>query len=303
MKKSYLGFLSLLSTSFIYGVFGIFVRYLNYYATGSQLTLLRSFIVALVVLLILFYRKLSPLNVPRKFLLHIFFLSFTFGATIFLFTYAVLTTTLAKATFSFYSTTLITSLIASIFIFKEGFSIKKRLSFILAMFGVILFVYPSGIQAIDIGMSFTAIAGISDVITNSMKKTLSGKVDRFILVFYQMLAGIVVGITLLIGYREYTLLHSFTPEAVGMLLFFSLNFFLLSYLTIYGFQHFDLNLGTIVLSLEFVFASLAGYFLYHEQLSFYQIIASISLIVSIIMINFPAKKSSPQTSSKIKSKL
>ena len=87
-------------------------------------------------------------------------------------------------------------------------------------------------------MLFTACAGISDVISNSMKKYLGGKVDRMVLVFYQMLAGAVLGGILVVASGEFALLQPLDFVAIMWLLFFTLNFFLLSYLAAYGFQTF-----------------------------------------------------------------
>lgn len=290
MKTYYRGFFALLGTSFIYGIFGVIARALGPYLTANQMTFLRALIVLSVIGVMLLIKKIPILKINKESILPLIIHSVTFGFTIFLFTYAVFLTSLSKATFSFYTTTLISSLFASIFIFKEGFHNRKKISFVLALCGLIFFVLPTGIKTIDTGMLMTGIAGVNDVVTNSMKKYLGGQIDRLVLVFYQMLTGVVFGALLLFVTKEYSLLAPFNLGGILWLLFFALNFFLLSYLAAYGFQHFDLNLGTIILSMEFVFASIAGFILYHETLSLYQIIAIVLLGGSIVVMNLPTRK-------------
>ena len=292
MKPKLKGFLSLLGTSFIYGSFGVIVRVLGPYLTPNQMTFTRSLIVFGIIAIVLYIKKVSACNIPKKLILPLMVHSTVFAAIIFLFTYAVVLTTLSKATFSFYATTLVTSLVVSIVFFKEGFGKQKAVSLFLALAGLIFFILPKGIESIGLGMVLTGIAGIGDVVVNSMKKYLGGKIDSLVLVLYQMLAGLIVGLILIITSSQYTTLQSLDVTSIVWILFFSLNFFLLSYLTVYGFQHFDLNLGTIILSLEIVWASIIGYVWYQENLNTYQLIAMGLLIFSIVNMNLGYKKKS-----------
>ena len=292
MKPKLKGFLSLLGTSFIYGSFGVIVRVLSPYLTPNQMTFTRSVIVFSIIAIVLYIKKVSAFNIPKKLILPLIVHSVVFAAIIFLFTYAVVITTLSKATFSFYATTLVTSLVVSIVFFKEGFGKQKAVSLFLALAGLIFFILPKGIESIGLGMVLTGIAGIGDVVVNSMKKYLGGKIDSLVLVLYQMLAGLIVGLILIITSSQYTTLQSLDVTSIVWILFFSLNFFLLSYLTVYGFQHFDLNLGTIILSLEIVWASIIGYVWYQENLNTYQLIAMGLLIFSIVNMNLGYKKKS-----------
>ncbi|MDA1316636.1 MAG: DMT family transporter [bacterium] len=292
MQPKYKGFLSLLGTSIIYGSFGVIVRAIGPYLTENQMTFARSMIVFCIIAIILYIKKISAVNISKNLIVPLIVHSVVFAAIIFLFTYAVVLTTLSKATFSFYATTLITSLIVSIVFFKEGFSKQKTVSLVLALAGLVFFILPKGIESIGLGMVLTGIAGIGDVVVNSMKKYLGGKINNLVLVMYQMLAGLIVGLILIIFTNQYTILQPFDLVGIVWLLFFSLNFFLLSYLTVYGFQHFDLSLGTIILSLELVWAALIGYFWFQEELNPFQITAMVLVTLSIVVINVSMKKAS-----------
>lgn len=290
MRDVYKGFFALLGTSLIYGSFGVLARALTPYLTANQMTFARSLIVGVILGVILLQKKIKIFDIKKKLILPLIIHSVTFGFTIFLFTYAVLLTSLSKATFSFYSTTLIASLVSSVYFFKEGLNTRKAISFTLAVIALLIFIVPTGIKSLDLGMMMTGIAGIGDVITNSMKKYLGDKIDRLVLVFYQMLTGIIFGSLLILSSKELHIIKSFDVVGIGWLLFFALNFFLLSWLASYGFQHFDLNLGTIILSMEFVFASIFGFLLYGEQMSMIQILGSAILVASIIIMNLPERR-------------
>lgn len=285
MKSKHLGFFALLGTSLIYGSFGVIVRVLTPYFTPYQMTFARSIIVFSILALLLYLKKVSVLKIPKRLFFPLFVHSVTFAITIFLFTYAVVLTSLSKAVFSFYSTTLLTSLLVGIIFFKEKLTKQKTISLAFAFFGLIFFILPQGIETIGFGMVLTGIAGIGDVVTNSMKKYLGGKVDKLVLVLYQMLAGLIVGLLLTFMTNQFSILSPLDFYSIFWILFFSLNFFLLSYLTVYGFQHFDLNLGTIILSLELVWATLIGYIWFHENLNIYQIIAIVMICISIVTMN------------------
>ncbi len=289
MKSSVKGFLALFATSFVYGVFGVVVRVLTPYLTANQMTVARSAIVALIIAALFVIKNRSNFRIEKKLIVPVIVHSVSFALAVYTFTYAVIVTTLTKAVFSLYSVTLILSLIVGLLYFKEKLGFKKNISFILAVLALIAFIFPTGIGSIDIGMALAGLAGFCDVLSNSMKKFLGGKVERFTLVFYQMIAALLIGLVFVFFSNELSLLKPLDFGAFMWLLFFSLNLFLLSYLTAYGFQHFDLNLGTIILSLEIVWASLAGILLFRESVSTHQIIASVLLLLSIVVMNLQNK--------------
>jgi drug/metabolite transporter (DMT)-like permease len=62
-----------------------------------------------------------------------------------------------------------------------------------------------------------------------------------------------------------------------------------AFLTLVGFQDFDLNLGTIVLSSELFFATIAGLLLFHEYPTQNEVTGSALIILAIIILNIKWK--------------
>jgi drug/metabolite transporter (DMT)-like permease len=74
---------------------------------------------------------------------------------------------------------------------------------------------------------------------------------------------------------------------VGIL--FGSMIFLINYLTLYGFQHFDLNLGTIAISSEVVFATIFGWLVFAEIPRSLDLGGAFFIIIVIIVGNWPVK--------------
>ena len=67
---------------------------------------------------------------------------------------------------------------------------------------------------------------------------------------------------------------------------------LIAYLMLIGFQNFDLNLGTIVLSSEVFFAPLFGAIIFKEYLTMFELLGGTFIIIAIILPNVPQPKTS-----------
>ena len=59
----------------------------------------------------------------------------------------------------------------------------------------------------------------------------------------------------------------------------------LTFLTIYGFQHFDLNLGAIVLSSELFFTILFALFIFGELSATSEVIGAICIVLAITLLH------------------
>jgi drug/metabolite transporter (DMT)-like permease len=64
-----------------------------------------------------------------------------------------------------------------------------------------------------------------------------------------------------------------------------------SFLTLIGFQNFDLNLGTIIISSELIFAPIFAALAFHEYPSANEIFGGLFIALSIILSNLPGKSS------------
>ncbi len=287
MNKSLLGLGSLLTAGLLFGSFGIWVRLLSTDLSSYQQIAFRNIIAIAIALGIIYFKKvkLSFTGVSPKYLI-LFGLSFPI-AVIF-YTFSMLKTSIMLGIFSFYLGSILFSLLLGVTIFKEKITLQKSLSILLVLSGFYFFIQPNGLKNLDLGMIFGIIAGLFDTISNAFRKHLAGKLDRVVLTLVPQIGGIVVATILMMLFGGLAIPTISTANwFIGIL--FGLLLFAINYLTLYGFQHFDLNLGTIAISTEVAFATLFGWLVFSEIPRALDLYGAFFIILAIIVGNWPSK--------------
>lgn len=282
------GFLSLLLAGFLFGFFGILVRLLNSQLTNYQQILFRSvigFILALLII-IFFKRKIFFKNIS---LINLLFFAVSLPLTIIFYTLSILKTKIILAVATLYLGSILFSLISGILFFKEKLTVKKGLAIVASILALYYFTIPFSLKNINIGLVFGVLSGFTDALSNSFKKHLSGKVDRFLLIAIQMMGTIIVSLALMF-YTKTLTIHQISPFIFGIGLLFGFFLLLNNYLMLVGFHNFDLNLGTIVMSSELLFASIFGYLFYKEIPTINELIGGGLIAFSVIIAHLNFKK-------------
>lgn len=282
----YSGLASLLLAGLLFGSFGVWVRLLSTDLSSYQQIAFRNIVALVVALSIVFFKKikLSFSGVPKQ---HLFLFGLSFPTAVVFFTTSVLKTSIMLSIFSFYFGSILVSLILGILIFKEKITTIKLLSLLTVLFGFYLLLQPEGIVKIDQGMLYGVLAGTFDTISNVFRKHLSGKLDRVVLTLVPQVGGLLVA-TALMAYSGSLEMPEISSLNWVVGLVFGSMIFAINYLTLYGFQHFDLNLGTIAISSEVVFASLFGYLIFAETPRIYDVYGAAFIVLAIVIGNWPA---------------
>ena len=282
------GFVSLLSAGFIFGIFGILVRLLNSELTNYQQIFFRSvvgFILATAIITF-FKRKISFKNIS---LINLILFAVSLPLTIIFYTLSILKTKIILAVATLYLGSILFSLISGILFFKEKLTVKKGLAIVASILALYYFTIPFSLTNINIGLVFGVLSGFTDALSNSFKKHLGGKVDRFLLIAIQMMGTIIVSFAL-VFYTKTLTIPQISPFIFGIGLLFGFFLMLNNYLMLVGFHNFDLNLGTIVLSSELLFASIFGYLFYKEIPTFNELIGGGLIAFSVIIAHLNFKK-------------
>ena len=282
------GFSALFITAILYGIGGIFIRVLNQEITVFQQMYIRHFwgFVFAIVVFLFFVR--GKINFKKISFVPLIAYSILFPSVVFFFTLSIIYTKIADATFGFYIASIIFSLFIGHFLFNEKITKLKIAGLLLAIIGLIIFTFPLSKGILNFGFLCAIICGILDPITNSLRKHLSPRVDKRILIAMPLLGGVfMAGIPVVFSHQSLFPHMSFLAELVA--LFSGFQFLLFTYLTLVGFQNFDLNLGTIVTSLELFFAPLFALFLFREFLSVFEIFGGICIAFAIIIPHIPKK--------------
>lgn len=285
------GFLALLACAVLFGIFGVFVRTLNHDFTAYQQIAFRNVIgAAIAASLVLFTRQsfASIKKIPTKFVLAYMV---SFPITVVLYTLAVLSTKIVTAIFALYMGGLLGSLLLGIVFFKEKVTNFKVASLLLVTIGFIVYAYPFEGGILSLGFLLGFLSGAMDAVANSFRKYLAGKVDRMVLVVLQMIGGIAVASSFLVLTQQLTI-PSISPLSWIVGVIFGFSIVAISYLTLIGFQNFDLNLGTVVLSSEIFFASLFSLLFFGEQALPNELLGGVLIILATVVANLSIEKES-----------
>lgn len=276
---------ALFGAAVIYSTFGLLIRVLadmfgDYAQVAARMLLAFLFVLAINWI----FRKskeISLVQIGRALLLGI-----AFASVLVFFTLAIVETKIATAVFLLYAASMITSLVIGTTLFKEKLGLQKIIALVLAFVG--LFMYSDLILALSFGVIAAILSGVSEGAANAIRKSLSG-VDRSTVLQHQFFAaGVVASIITLLMPAPIVLEVSFWP-IVALIVFALLQVKLGDFL-LYGFQHFDVNIGTVILATELFFAAIIGYFFFNEILTVKEIVGGLVIFAASIIATLEFKK-------------
>lgn len=277
-------FIALLFAGVAYGSFGVWIRFLSHdLATYQQIFIrnLLGFIFSVIVVLLLRQKW----NLKRVNKLHVILYAVSFSISQVFYTFSMLDTKLEIATFAFFAASFVGSFVLGKIIFSDGVNLTKIVSLLLAFLGIFVLSFKSFSSGlINLGFVFGFLAGIFDSTTNAFRRSLAGKVDRFVLVAFQMLGGIIVAIIFLTFFKQ-GLPSSISSTTILVAVLFGFLLMGLNFMMNFGFQNFDLNLGTIILSIELVAAPIFGLLVFSEVPSRTDIVGGIFILTAIVISN------------------
>lgn len=290
MTNHHKAFFSLLLAGLVYGTFGLFVRILSKSFGPFEQILYRCSVGALlgILLIIITRTKLEYSKVAWKDLV---LYTCTFPFAVILFTVAVGYNKVSTLTFLFYASSLISSYVIGIKLFHEKITGRKNIALVLSLIGLCFYMIP-----FSLGTSFLAIvlilgAGLIDTLSSTYKKRITGKISSYALLPLPLIGASIVSGLLVLLFGEH--LHPslfFRPHNFAIYFGYGFTILLLTSLVLFGFRHFDLNLGTLVLSSELVFATLVGMLFLAEVPTFKEIIGGAFIIGAIVVANWPINK-------------
>lgn len=232
-------------------------------------------------------------SIPRAKLKYGIALSASFASVVLFFTAAVQHTTIANTLFTFFATNMIASFLFGTFLLREKVTIAKIVAIIFALAG--LSVYAQAILTLNRGILFAVVAGLCDGGSNVFRKKLGG-VDRVAVNRLQYGAGTIItaGVSLISGEQ---ILRKVSPEAIILTLLFACAMLMATSLLLYGYQHFDVNIGTVILSSEIIFGALLGLLFYREVPALHETIGGALIltgaVVSSLNFDWPQRHSKP----------
>ena len=250
---------ALFTSAFIYSTFGILIRQMALMFGDSAQTAVR-FGVAFVFIFILNFIRKQSINLPKKAILKACLLGLSFGCVVLLFTISVNNTKIANSVFLLYAGSMISSLAIGTILLKEKLTTIKIVAILIAFLG--LYMYSDAILVMSVGIIAGIVSGLFDGISNAIRKTLKGLNRNAILTYQFAFSSLLAALAMLV--MGEVILKQILPLSILAVIIFAFLQIGLGNLLLYGFQHFDVNVGTVILATELFFASILGFLLFKE---------------------------------------
>lgn len=251
MTKVNKGFIALISSAALLGTFGVLIRQLGVYLdTGSQVAV-RTFAAMIAALVVVIFLKTS-LRIPRDKIPVLGLFSLVFPLSLLAFTASVAQTKASNTLFMLYVGSLAIGFISGSLWFKEKITPTKVVSMVLVVIGLIVFLSPLSIESINGGVLLGILAGVLEGTTHAIRKYLQG-LKRETLLVYQYGISAILAFIFAVSRGE-QLKQAIDLKLVLIAALFGVALTGMGYLLLYGFKHFDVNVGSVVLASELLFA-------------------------------------------------
>ena len=276
------GFLALLGAAFILGTFGIWIRELDNAFSNTGQVIARSLMALLIIsTIVIFKRKTISFKIERKNYKYLLGFCIVFPFSLICFTASATQIKVTNSLFMLYVGSLIASYLWGKLAFKESLNANKVVSITLLLLGLYAFVYPFDVGKLSGGIFLGLAAGALEGSAHAFRKFLKG-VQREIIVFFQSLSSVVIAIILAL-YGGESLVKGITPSTLLVVVLFGALLVAIGYMLAYGFSHYDINVGSIILATELFFALVVSAIFLQELPTTYEIIGGLLIFTGAIV--------------------
>jgi drug/metabolite transporter (DMT)-like permease len=287
-SKSFAGFASLLSATFIYGFFGVLARVIGlnlplFYQSWVR-NLFQLFILAVFVLLL---RKWVPVKQKdvKWLLLRTFGGLVGFFGSFIAFLYIPFGTTY----FVFYAGSTIGGYLLGNILFHEKFTLKKIISLGLSVVGL-LFIYSVSFEMDkSIYVLAALLSGFGTSVWNTFSKKISDVYSALQLNFIDTILTFAVTLSISLIIREQWVAPELSPIWLAMILF-AVMFILTGQLMVYGFSRLDVHLASLIMLTEILFGVIFGYVFFRESVTPMTLVGGLLIISAIVLPELKVRK-------------
>ena len=238
---------------------------------------------ALVWVILIVFAKLSKgkkATIPRAKMKYAVAYSILAATAILFFTLSIQNTSMANTLFTSNATELFIAFLLGSFLLREKITSRKIIAIGLALVGLIL--YSDSILVGSIGIVFGLLGGATTALCNVLAKKLKG-VDLGATMRMQFGLGAVFMVLLTLIFSPHDIVRTVSIEGIVATIVFAFVLIVATRLVLYGFQHSDVNVATVILSTQLAFGALLGFFLYQEVLSSNEIMSGALILCAAII--------------------
>lgn len=273
--------LALVITAVVFSSFGYFAAVLS-----KQMSIITTIFLIHLIELIFFLayialKRIRLFNSPRQ-LFYLLIFGILNTLPILCFNFAVSQEKIGIVLLIQNAVTLLVSVPIAYFLLKEKTNIKEIGLILIIILGIVNIYQPlSGLKFF--GLFFTINTGFWNAVVNLLRRKFSQNISPFTLGFFSSLSGSILygGITVFSGTNA---IITFSPQIMILLFVYAALNVLTTLLLIVGFKGSNFTLGNIILTLEIPLGFIFGFLLLRQEVISYQLIGSLTIIISIILI-------------------
>lgn len=270
---------ALLAAAFLFASTNVLVREIAQ-MWGDQAQIVVRFAIVWLILMAYAQLKSSKTSIPRSKMLVAVSYSLLAALAILFFTLSVQMTTIANTLFTSNATELVLAFFLGTLMLKETLTKRKLVAISLSLAGLALF--SGALLNGDLGLIFGLLGGATTAICNLLAKKLKG-VDLSAILRMQFGLGTVFMIVLMLAFSPNDIVRTISLESAVLTIVFSLILILATRLVLYGFQHTDINIASVVLSSQLAFGALLGFMVYKEVPASHEIISGLLIACAAIL--------------------
>ena len=284
---SFSGAEALIAAAFLFSTTNVLVREISP-MWGDHAQIAARFILVWFILFIFTRVTGKNTSIPRTKLPLTIVYSIIASTAILFYVLSVQATTIANTLFTSSAIELIAAFMLGTLLLNEKVTGKKMLSIGLALAGLML--YSGALLSGDAGIIFGLLAGTTTAFCNLIAKKLKGVNLTGILKMQFGLGAIFMAILTLV-FSPNDIIRTISIEAAILSVLFALVLIAATHLVLYGFQHFDVNIASVILSSQLAFGAVLGYLFYQEIPASNEVISGILITCAAIMAALAHKRS------------
>lgn len=288
-KLSIGGSEALLGAAFLFALTNVLVREMST-MWGDQAQVAVRFAIVWLLLMLFAQIKTKKTSIPRNRRLPAVLYAVCAATAILFFTLSVQSTTIANTLFTSNATELFVAFLLGTIFLNEKLTLKKFVAIGFAVAGLAF--YSESILVGSVGIIFGLLGGATTALCNLLAKKLKG-VDLWAIMRLQFGLGAVFMIALTFIFSADDIMRTVSLTAIIATVIFSFILIAATRLVLYGFQHSDINIASVILSSQLTFGALLGFFVYQEVLAPHELISGI-LILCAAIVGGLSQKTAPK---------
>ncbi|OGL23176.1 hypothetical protein A2791_05875 [Candidatus Saccharibacteria bacterium RIFCSPHIGHO2_01_FULL_46_30] len=279
-KITFGGSEALLGAAFLFALTNVLIREMSEMWGDQAQVAVRFALVWLILVVFTYFKKSAKTTIPRSKRTTAITYSIVAAISILFFTLSVQATTIANTLFTSNATELFVAFLLGSFFLREKITLKKLLAILLAVIGLVL--YSDSILVGSLGIIFGILGGATTALCNLLAKRLKG-VDLGAIMRMQFGLGtlFMIGLTLIFSPND--IIRTVSIEGAIATVAFALILIAATRLVLYGFQHSDINIASVLLSSQLAFGALLGFFVYQEALALHEIASGLLILCAAII--------------------